>query len=394
MLTVQLAEAIVHETMKRVQWNINVMDPSGKIIASGDSKRVGQQHSGALQAVRTGKPVYINVEEAVRLPEAEAGINWPIQYGGEVVGVIGITGSPPHVEPVSQLLVMTAEMMIQQAQTVVHEEWRQTVTELLLREMLQTTPRTERLYQHAQSIQFSLTPPFQIVLLQTDSSSSVGEQPSQDHILRMLMDSRLRSSPYILAAKPEPDRYILVFSATPSDSIRDYVQQLVKKAGRYSPLAGVSSPVTQISDIKTALTEAQLALDLAQPNSASFSSHAPAFSLNSGNEAGESNQADAGNIIFYEEIEGQALMQLIPSAHRERLRERLSPHWNLRLQETLEAYFACNLNIAQAAQLLGIHRNTMIYRLQQCRERTGYNPEKFHDALLLQCMIWMEKNGR
>ncbi|WP_010268942.1 CdaR family transcriptional regulator [Paenibacillus senegalensis] len=393
MLTVKLAEAIVAETMKRVQWNINMMDPTGKIIASGDSMRVGQQHPGAIKAVRTGKPVYISADEAISMPEAEAGINWPITYGGEVVGVIGITGTPAHIEPVSQLLVMTAEMMIQQAQTVVQEEWRQTITDLLLRELMHETPRMEWIRQHAQSLQFPLTPPFQIALLQTKLNAPSAELPSHDYVLRLLADGR-SSRPHILLAKLQPERYLLVFSGVTELSIRDYVEHLVKRASEYSPSVGISSPVRQVKDIRTALTEAELALDIAHPGSLFLP----------GKEASEADSSEAiavkqrqqertagGAITFYEEIEGQALMQLIPSVHRERLRERLSPHWTPRLQETLEAYFACNLNMAQAAQLLGIHRNTMIYRLQQCRDRTGYNPEVFHDALLLQCMIWMEK---
>jgi sugar diacid utilization regulator len=74
-----------------------------------------------------------------------------------------------------------------------------------------------------------------------------------------------------------------------------------------------------------------------------------------------------------------------PSAQRVLLR--LTP----KLIDTLEAFFACNFHIAETAQALFVHRNTLIYRLGQIKEKTGYDPQRFQDALVLQLAIWIRR---
>ena len=41
------ANKIVEKLMADIPYNINIMDERGKIIASGDSARIGERHRGA-----------------------------------------------------------------------------------------------------------------------------------------------------------------------------------------------------------------------------------------------------------------------------------------------------------------------------------------------------------
>ncbi len=50
MLTKKLAEDIVHQTMLRLRHNINVISPSGVILASGDKMRVENIHEGTIRS--------------------------------------------------------------------------------------------------------------------------------------------------------------------------------------------------------------------------------------------------------------------------------------------------------------------------------------------------------
>ncbi len=78
----------------------------------------------------------------------------------------------------------------------------------------------------------------------------------------------------------------------------------------------------------------------------------------------------------------------IPSEHRNRLLTKIQPYWNDKMRETLQAFFDCSLSIASSAKMLNIHRNTMIYRLEQIKALTGYDPQQFQDAVLLQFVLW------
>ena len=58
MLTLDMvAMEIVSEIRDAVNHNINIMDTSGKIIASTDLKRIGSLHSGALEVLA----IFINI---------------------------------------------------------------------------------------------------------------------------------------------------------------------------------------------------------------------------------------------------------------------------------------------------------------------------------------------
>src|SRR4051812_44880098 len=112
MLNRDLAGIIVQETMRRLHRNINMMDVEGRIIASGDSKRLGERHEGALEAIRTGKPLIINEGNQVQWKGSQCGINLPILFRNEIVGAIGITGQPEEVAEFGEIVKMTTELML------------------------------------------------------------------------------------------------------------------------------------------------------------------------------------------------------------------------------------------------------------------------------------------
>jgi len=61
------------------------------------------------------------------------------------------------------------------------------------------------------------------------------------------------------------------------------------------------------------------------------------------------------------------------------------------LTQTLEAFLKADLNLTQAAGLLKIHRNTVIYRLDRIQEKIGKDPRKFTDAFDLYLAILFNK---
>jgi hypothetical protein len=55
--------------------------------------------------------------------------------------------------------------------------------------------------------------------------------------------------------------------------------------------------------------------------------------------------------------------------------------------ETLETFFAQQLNVSETARQLFLHRNTLLYRLDKLTEQTGLDPRRFNDAVLLQLSL-------
>lgn len=103
------AQKIADSIMQSIPYNINIMDHDGIIIASGDEERIGTIHQGAVKALEMRKPyvVYKNTETERK------GINLPIFYNREIIGVIGISGDVEKVMNIGQIVVVTAQLMVE-----------------------------------------------------------------------------------------------------------------------------------------------------------------------------------------------------------------------------------------------------------------------------------------
>ena len=102
MLLEDMANEIVSFTSELVGGRtINVMNTDGIIVASTEKHRIGSFHQGALEAVRTGKPVAIRADQLAQYPGAKQGYNMPLRVNGAVIGVVGIFGEgmgPAHAQ--------------------------------------------------------------------------------------------------------------------------------------------------------------------------------------------------------------------------------------------------------------------------------------------------------
>ena len=135
----------------------------------------------------------------------------------------------------------------------------------------------------------------------------------------------------------------------------------IGKRGAPGACAGASLDQVEIARLPEALSEARLALDL----------------------------AGAGRpIVRFSEIE---LTEAL--AHRaDRAVLRLIPHWirhshasgsQRDLLDTVRAYAECSLHVKETAARLGVHTNTVYFRLNQIKKHSGVDPRTFAGASLL-----------
>ncbi|MDU1313645.1 MAG: sugar diacid recognition domain-containing protein [Clostridium septicum] len=132
MLSKELAQNIVDKMMDVIPYNVNVMDYKGKIIGSGDYLRIGNLHEGAKKALEEKR--VIEIYEKVE--NSRPGVNTPIVFRGEIIGVIGITGNPDEVRQFSKLVSVTAELLINQEYTLNQHMIRQRLKEEFIYEWI------------------------------------------------------------------------------------------------------------------------------------------------------------------------------------------------------------------------------------------------------------------
>ncbi|QHE63522.1 hypothetical protein FHE72_22900 [Rossellomorea vietnamensis] len=93
-ITEELAYPIIEKLKTIVHYNINIMNESGVIVASTDSTRINQVHEGALYVLKQKSSLIIFENDLDKYHGSKEGINLPIEFMGEIIGVVGVTGSP------------------------------------------------------------------------------------------------------------------------------------------------------------------------------------------------------------------------------------------------------------------------------------------------------------
>ena len=97
MIDVALADKFVKKAANYTQYNINVMNEKGIIIASSDSSRTGSFHEIAYDIMSADKEI-VEVVGSDRFQGGRIGINMALLYRKKKVGVVGVSGEPEEIQ--------------------------------------------------------------------------------------------------------------------------------------------------------------------------------------------------------------------------------------------------------------------------------------------------------
>ncbi|NMB07635.1 MAG: hypothetical protein GX981_04545, partial [Tissierellia bacterium] len=131
-----LAQNIVEDMKEIINQDINYFNSDGVIIASTDKTRIGSFHAGARRVLDLKQDLIIRFDEQYK--GARKGINLPVYFENEIVGVIGITGEKQEVEKYGKIIQRMTEILIregyiQEQKKMERESRRQFIEELLFR---------------------------------------------------------------------------------------------------------------------------------------------------------------------------------------------------------------------------------------------------------------------
>ena len=113
-LNSDLATEIINKTMPVLGKNINIMNELGIIIGSGNKERIDTYHEIAEKVINEEKTYIISQKESNMYQGVKAGINLPIKFNNEIIGVVGITGKAEEVSGYGKLVKNMVELILQQ----------------------------------------------------------------------------------------------------------------------------------------------------------------------------------------------------------------------------------------------------------------------------------------
>lgn len=313
--------------MRDIPYSLNLMDADGDIIASGDLRRVGQAHPGAVAALTSGEPVEIDADAEGARP----GINLAHRTRWRAHRRRRHHGPPGRGAPAAQLVPSSVTLLIGHQQALLARADRQGRRDLL----------AERLVTH------------------------VGEYPAL-----LVADA----GEFGLDLRT-PHEAVLV-EGVPRPQVDAVVRGLPRTFLLTPALLGFLAPAgTAERAASTVLDRLPQALCVVGPRSENV-----AETVGLAREAGRV-AARLGlrrRLVTYAELDH--LCRLARGARPSGvLVTALAPHPDL--LATVRAVVRHDGNLAAAASELCIHRNTLTYRLDRIQELTGRDPRRLLDAV-------------
>lgn len=354
LLSIKLAEQIVSQTAQRLHHNINVFSTDGVILASKDKERVDSIHEGALQVVQTGKTLLLTAKDAQKMHNCKPGINLPIHFHDQIIGVIGITGNPDELGEIANLVQLTTEMLVHQVLSESKREWQRKNGDFIFKALIDTAPIGEEIEERIHKLPFKMTGPYQIILLQQTTRDTY--TTFELHLENVLYRRAA------LFGQTTLNEYYIFLSGDAVHHSDQIVAKLQKLQAKFHIVVGVGPVVDELDELPYAFKSAKTTLQF--------------------------NKGQA--VTYFHQIEMHTLFKRKSSYEVAKFVtkiEQLPP----KLRDTLQAFFICSLQLNSCADFLQIHRHTLKYRLNKVHELTGYDPHNFDDAFVLKLALMLSE---
>ena len=377
----RLAQDIVDRKMRIIPFNVNVMDGRGIILGSGETSRIGELHSGALLALAQNRTVEIDAATSRTLRGVKPGVNIPLTVRGQICGVVGLTGEPDTVRQFGELVRVTAEMILEQAQLIGELQREKRYREEFVFQLIHhgATPIAD-LEAWAVRLGVNFQRPRAVVVLElTDPELRPDQALSElQHCQQQLATSR----PDVLTAAISPRELVIL------ESFATLAQRAPSATQARQRLQGYEAEVGEV--LTTPATMAiGVALDGIEGVALSYQSACKTLRV------GRSRKPQQSTFSYYDLSLPVLLSGLGSGWQAEQLRQPLLrinavDKRSGSLRRTLDAWFAHNGHPLATAKALHIHRNTLDYRLRQISELTGLDLANTDDRLLLYVALQLE----
>lgn len=353
-LTSEISQNIVNRTMKILPYNVNVMDNEGKIIGSGDPKRISMKHEVAVEVIRKKQSIEVKSEDALLWGGVKEGLNLPIVIGDEIVGVVGITGKLDEIRGYGELVKMTAEMIIEQSILEKELQLDERINREVITQLINKGYKYDTLfYKKIKILQLNLNEPRVAIVIKGNTDE-----------LRLL--SRLTDM--LKELIEEHDLYTTLFTGE---------MVILKKVSLND---GIWNEEKTLQVLKIWLTKLdRLGLEILISIGSFYSEHKEWWkSYEEAKDAlvvGEKLKVTQRIFQFRDVSLYVLLSKMIPTIKENSIfrgydKLKLNDK-NLELQNTLDSYIKNSGNSKQTAAELYVHRNTVQYRLSKIHEITG-----------------------
>lgn len=356
-ITRELADNIVKEMKKIIGKDINYINTDGEIIASTDEKRVGTYHLGAKEVVKKQKTIFIQRDNEYF--GAKEGINLPVKFENRIIGVIGISGRKNEVEKYGQIIKKMTEILIKEAYVKEKEEANTEYEKILLEHLLLDKNILQKSLVVSNSIEeMSLNENGVVISIKLENIKSIDKAKKSFEIIKKVVKSE---KGYLMLSK---GIITILFFNKGRENIEEIIQKIRKNLDVYDSVeitCGVGRSKKSIDNLESSYLESISALEWSIKNKKS--------------------------IFFYEDMKLEIILNNIDKETKEKYIEELFKNLDFKeieeFKEIFISYENNNGSIEKIASELFIHKNTLQYRINKFKEKSGLDIRKYRDFAIL-----------
>lgn len=353
----ELAEKIVSEVRKLLNEDIIFVDTKGLIIASTDPTRVDTFHEGALIACQRKDKLIITELDQTKLEGVKAGINLPVFFQRDVVGVIGITGNPEDVSPYGEIIRKMTELMVSEIYFTEQFDLQSRSIEAFLSDWIQQKEWNDLFIDRAKLLNVNLSVGRRVLIAEYNQESNILHR---DLWLSILAWNERTEHDTISRWGNNRIIYLLSCNNQQNEELRRKAtrfHEFLSKRLNVDVCLGVGSLVNP-TDLKSSYRQAERALN--------------------------ARKSDV-DLIFDEDLTLEMILDEIRTQTKQEFVNRtIEPILDEEeLIMTLRTLFANHFSLTKTASSLHVHINTLHYRLKKILEITNLNPRNIDDLFIL-----------
>lgn len=356
LLSAQSAQQIAREISSIVKQHVNIMDENGYIIASTDSKRIGDFHAGAKKIIDEHRSEFY-VKKEDETPTTRAGLNLPISIAGKIIGVVGITGEYEQVYNYGQIVQKMTEILVRESYAQRQERLDQKIVNRFLEDWIlgDGMENGQSFVERGLALHIDIMRPRRVMVLRLENFQALSATNDGQKLIEKVEKSIRQficTDPYNVFLRLTTKQVCLV---TPRDDgqMKQLSQALIsriRKSCHVELLVGIDDNPNGTLDVKTAYSRANKA------------SHASRISQ---------------QITLYSQMTTEIFLEEIPYTVKREYIQRIFPgldsaeirHWI----HLLEVYFESDGSINRSSEKLFMHKNTLQYKLKKLATITGYD---------------------
>ena len=372
-----IAREIVEELSEVTALNINIMNADGHIIASKDPARIGSFHEGAYQIVTQNLPQMV-IHSGDQRKGVRPGLNYPIRIEEKTVGVLGITGEFDEIVDSARIINRMTELLLQNAHTTEQQQFGKNIRNRYFDEWVNGDVKsiTSEFIDRGRALGFDITLPRRfldcsVYSPQHDTSMDTLQaiERAEESIVQYAL-SLNRGNIYSKAGAS----LVLAVTETADEGLLRIAKRLIAITETTPGLTlavGADAEAEPFYAAKSALHKARVA------NQACMRTH-------------------RWNVRFYNELRMELIVDgTSDQSKAEYIKRLFSGYTADEIVDAiilLENYYETEGSVAQTAERLYIHKNTLQYRLKKIAERTGYDPRSIRHSSLFYNAIFFYRD--